>query len=112
MLFRSENLQLVYRKADGSLGVTNGEVADPKMSVVPEKKPEKEEPPVEEPVETPGEEVPPPGLEELPEILDPEVVLPEPEELPQDIQTPETEEVTEENNAVQPEPVEPADTAA
>ena len=119
---RKEDLQLVYKKSDGSFGVTGGEIADPNMAVVPQQKPVQEEPPAEEPVEVPGEEVPGevpgeettlPGLEELPEILDPEVVLPDPENPSQDVPDPEPEEdTTEETNAATPEPEEPADAAA
>ena len=47
----ADDLQLVYRKSNGSFGVTNGELADAQMGKVPEHKPEPEPDP--EPVEDP-----------------------------------------------------------
>ena len=58
------DLELIYKKADGSYGVTNGTLADPKMGVV--KTPAAQEPVAETPAE--GENT---------EAVDPETVEPE-----------------------------------
>lgn len=55
-----EDLELIYKKSDGSFGVTNGTLADPKMGAVKPSKPavtQKPEPPVQP--EPPQEQVPP-----------------------------------------------------
>lgn len=105
---QASDLQLLFKKSDGSFGVTNGSLADPAMGVPPVVEPEPEVPVVpeiptepvdpevpfdpgmpEEPEvpadpELPPEEMPEPpgdtpdGLEDLPQVLDPEVVLPDP----------------------------------
>jgi len=49
---QADDLELIYKKSDGSFGVTRGELADPAMGVVKVTEPEPEEPSVpEEPVE-------------------------------------------------------------
>jgi len=68
---QASDLQLLYRKSDGTFGVTNGVLADEKMGQVQaSSKPstssgEKEQP--EEPVEQPEEPEDPEGGQELPE---------------------------------------------
>lgn len=113
---KASDLQLLYKKSDGSYGVTNGTLADAAMGVPPvvESEPEDPEEPVEPEIpldpenpmdpempvepeapvdpETPVDpELPteeagdlpieePGGLEDLPQVLDPEAVLPDPNE--------------------------------
>lgn len=66
------DLELIYKKADGSYGVTRGQLADPKMGVVKVvEKPVEKEPEVQEPVEP---EVPvedPSVIPENPGVTDP-----------------------------------------
>ena len=113
---KASDLQLLYKKSDGSYGVTNGTLADAAMGVPPVVEPEPEDPEVpadpeipvdpenpldpevpvdpeppadpevpvgpELPTEEPGEDPSleePGGLEDLPQVLDPEVVLPDPD---------------------------------
>ena len=110
-----DDLELIYKKADGSYGVTRGQLADPKMGAVPvvqkpvEQKPAEPEAPVEEPgeqtqepvVEEPGmenpgtedpgasaPEVPPSGEGQDPDTSvsnDPADQPPQAEENPQDV---------------------------
>lgn len=61
---QSSDLQLLYKKSDGSFGVTKGELADPAMGKPPVKEPEPEEHP-EIPAE-PGTVPEQPGGEETP----------------------------------------------
>jgi len=94
---QSSDLQLLYQKSDGSYGVTNGELADAAMGEAPavtEPEPETtpdepipgepnvppEEPEEGSPEERPelGEDEPAGDLSDLPEILDPDLVLPDP----------------------------------
>ncbi len=59
-----EDLELIYKKSDGSYGVTRGELADPNMGIVkvvePEPAPEPEQPdaPVMPEPQEPGQELP------------------------------------------------------
>lgn len=91
---QASDLQLLYKKSDGSYGVTHGELADAALGEVPVvNKPEPEQPTEELPME--GTEMPPEapeadepseeepedsGLSDLPEVLDPDVILPDPNE--------------------------------
>ena len=91
---QSGDLQLLYQKSDGSYGVTHGQLADAALGEVPVvNKPEPEQPTEELPME--GTEMPPEdpeadepseeepedsGLSDLPEVLDPDVILPDPNE--------------------------------
>ena len=77
---RSSDLQMLYKKSDGSFGVTKGELADPAMGEPPVKEPEQPEVPAE-PVPLPGQ----PGTELPPEAGD---VPPQEGEVPSGTDTP------------------------
>jgi len=93
----ASDLELIYKKSDGSYGVTKGELADPAMGVVKLPEPEPEEPeqpqePLEEPVQDPSEpgvELPSDSNEEVPD--DPS--LSQPQEGEEGVLPPEQDEV-------------------
>ena len=79
---RAEDLELVYRKTDGSFGVTRGALADPKMGEKPAPAPAPVEPDPQP--DTPPETEQPPQQEQLPGYIDPGDVLPDPEQWKQE----------------------------